>query len=211
MQGYIETLLIRDDRLSDAERREYLEVAARHAAHLNRLVSELFELTKLENLSMIPVSEPFSIAELLQDIGQEFELLARQRQIRLIVDEPRDNVYVNGDIGLIQRVLENLIENALRHTPKGGSVKIALAPGTRHVEVTVADSGCGIRSEQVSRIFERFYRAEGETGSGQPSAGLGLAIVKRILELHNSTIRVASEVDVGTSFTFELPRPQRVA
>lgn len=211
MQGYIETLLIRDDRLSKEERRQFLEVARKHSVRLSRLVSELFELSKLDNLSLIPSTDPFSIAELLQDIIQEFQLLAQQKDIKLLLQNNGDNIIVNGDIGLIQRVLENLIENALRHTSAGGLIRISLAPKSKHVDVTVSDSGCGIDQEQVSHIFERFYRIENGDRSKTGSAGLGLAIVKRILELHDSTIKVTSEVNVGTSFTFDLPTEEKVA
>ena len=211
MQGYIETLLIRDQRLSADEKRQYLEIARKHAVRLSKLVSELFELSKLENLSLIPSPEPFSITELLQDIVQEFQLLARSKNVELALNDDSANVIVHGDIGLIQRVLENLIENALKHTGPGGTINIHLASKPQHVNVTVSDSGCGIKQENVSRIFDRFYRIDGNEQSANGSAGLGLAIVKRILDLHDSTIRVTSEVDVGTSFSFDLPTRQRAA
>lgn len=211
MQGYIETLLIKEERLDQGQRRQYLEIARKHAVRLSRLVSELFELSKLDNLSLVPTTEPFSITELLYDSVQEFQLSAKQKNVELVLENATDNIMVHADISLIQRVLENLIENALRYTPSNGVVKISLSPKSEHVNITVSDNGCGIEKEKVSRIFERFYRVEEGDRSKTGSAGLGLAIVKRILELHNSSISVDSQVNVGTSFTFDLPKILKAA
>ena len=101
------------------------------------------------------------------------------------------------------RVLENLLRNALKHTPRGGHITIKLDPRPNHVAVSVADTGCGIQPEDLDHIFDRFYRAETKATGG--SSGLGLAIVKRILDLHGSRITVESTVDQGTVFAFDLP------
>ena len=211
MQGYIETLLIKDKQLSASERQRYLTIARKHAVHLSRLVAELFELSKLDNLTLAPTPEPFSITELLQDIVQEFQLSASSKKVALVFDNNLENLIVQGDIGLIQRVLENLIENALRYTESGGRIEIMLTTDADHVRVTVRDSGCGIEESKLKKIFERFYRVEQSGPEKVGSAGLGLAIVKRILELHDSTITVDSKIDVGTSFSFDLPMPDRLA
>ena len=112
---------------------------------------------------------------------------------------------VHGDIGLMQRVLENLIENALRYTPKGGRITFALVPDGEKVMVKVADTGCGIPKEELTHVFDRFYRLEKSRYDGSSSAGLGLAIAKRILELHGSPINVDSQLNKGTTFTFYIP------
>ena len=105
-----------------------------------------------------------------------------------------------GDIGLIERVLENLIENALRYTPSGGTVTLALSQQEHQVLVRITDTGCGIPEQDLPYIFDRFYRV----GRHQRSegAGLGLAITKRILELHGSWVEVDSSVKVGTTIAF---------
>ncbi len=211
MQGYIETLLIKDKQLTVTERQRYLTIARKHAVHLSRLVAELFELSKLDNLTLAPTPEPFSITELLQDIVQEFQLAAANKNVALVFDNNLENLIVQGDIGLIQRVLENLIENALRYTESGGSIEIMLKTDASNVNVTVQDSGCGIEQSKLKKIFDRFYRVEQSGPEKVGSAGLGLAIVKRILELHDSRITVDSKVDVGTSFSFDLPIPNRLA
>lgn len=204
MQGYVDTLFIKDATLSPAERRRYLEITRKHAAHLSRLVADLFELARLDAASVDPVFERFSLAELLQDVAQEFELEAQRHGVTVTVESVRERSRVVADIALIQRVLENLIRNALRFTPRGGRIVVRIEPRPSRVAVTVADTGCGIPAEDLPRIFERFFRRGGEAPD-ESSTGLGLAIVKRILDLHGSRITVTSRVDVGTRFEFTLP------
>ena len=112
---------------------------------------------------------------------------------------------VFADIGLMQRVLENLLRNALKYTPGDGTITISLDKRPGCVAVAVADTGCGIAEHELDRIFDRFYRSEqGEEGRSN-SAGLGLAIVKRILDLHGSRITVSSKLNQGTRFEFDIP------
>jgi len=110
---------------------------------------------------------------------------------------------IYGDIAMMQRVLENLLENGLRHTPEGGRISIRVDVESGKVVVQISDTGCGIPGEEVPRIFERFYQRD--KIADNPGAGLGLSIVKRILELHGSVIRVKSELDRGTTFSFAMP------
>ena len=203
MHGYVETLLIKNDSLSAGERKRYLEIARKHTQHLARLVEDLFELSKLDSASVRPLLEYFSLAELLQDVTQEFELEAEQKGVTIAVDAPTDSSTVYADIGLMQRVLENLIRNALKHTPQGGRINIDLDKRPGCVAVAIADTGCGIPEKDLDRVFDRFYRIE--RSGGDASAGLGLAIVRRILDLHGSRITVTSEVNRGTCFEFALP------
>ena len=203
MRGYLETLLLKKDELSAEEQDHYLQTALLHSQRLGCLVEELFELARLDSCESVVYSEPFSMGELAQDVAQSFQLRAEQKSIRLDVNLNQQVPLVYGDIGMIQRVLENLIENGLRHTPAGGRVSINVDLDSTNVVVRVADSGCGIPPQDVSRIFERFYQ-QNKNNSDSHSAGLGLAIVKRILELHGSVIKVRSQLNQGTTFTFEL-------
>ena len=179
--------------------------SANHAKHLGSLIEALFELAKLDSSRMSPEFEQFPLMELVQDVMQMFELQAREKSISLSIEPPRTPVTVYADIGLIQRVLENLIGNALKYTPRNGNVTISVAGQSEHVEVRVSDTGLGIPEKDLDRIFDRFYRAEQGEESLANSSGLGLAITKRILELHGSEIRVTSELKAGTAFEFELP------
>ncbi len=205
LQGYIETLLIKDDVLDASGRRDYLETAIRHCQRLNKLVSELLELARLDASEVKPARETFSLPELVQDIVQKFRLKAHEKNIRIEADLHPHLPFVNGDIALIERVLENLIENALRYTPSNGFVALELSPAERGVRVRVHDNGCGIASEELPRIFDRFYQLDKSRNSNPGSSGLGLAIAKRILELHGSNIAVDSALGRGTTFAFELP------
>ena len=202
MQGYLETLLIKDAQLSTEERRKYLGIAHQHTNQLTRMVADLFELAKLDSGATNPEVETFPIAELLQDVIQEFSLLAVDKGVTLNGTNARSAITVSGDIRLLQRVLENLISNALRHTPAGGCIDIELQDLGQAVQVEVVDTGTGIAPEMLPNIFER-YASGGEDHDG---SGLGLAIVKRILELHDSQIQVTSKLNEGTRFSFALER-----
>jgi len=205
MHGYVETLLIKNDELSPGERREYLEIARKHTQRLGDLIGDLFELSKLDSASIHPSLEAFPLAELLHDTVSEFGLDAKKRNIDLAIEAPNDPSIVYADIGLLQRVLENLIRNALKFTPTGGKISIRLENKPGAIAVAIEDTGCGIAEEDLEHVFDRFYRAENSTQEGTNNAGLGLAIVRKILDLHGSRITVSSQVDQGTCFAFDLP------
>ena len=116
-----------------------------------------------------------------------------------------------GDIGLIQRVLENLVRNAIRFAPEDGEVTISISAQPESVAIAVTDNGPGIPDHDIPRIFDRFYRSADDSAARQDSSGLGLAIVKRILDLHGSRITVTSKLHEGTRFEFELPIIERAA
>lgn len=208
LHGYLETLSLKEGKLAPGEQKQYLEIALRHSERLGRLVSELFELAKLDARETELHRELFSMAELVQDVVQEFQLEAERKNIALHAELPEGLPTVEADIALVERVLENLIENALRHTPEKGSVTVALDRRNGSIGVEVADTGCGIAEDELPRIFGRFYRvqrAEGGELAERCGTGLGLAITKRILELHGTTIEVTSRIGRGSSFRFLLP------
>ena len=204
MRGYLETLQLKHADLSVDEQQQYLQTALSHSQRLGRMVEELFELARLDSCESVVFSEPFSMCELVQDVTQKFQLRAREKSIQLNASLNPDAPLVYGDIAMMQRVLENLLENGLRHTPAGGSISIGVEVESGNIVVQVTDTGCGIPAEDVPRIFERFYQQD-KHRSGSNSAGLGLAIVKRILELHGSVINVSSDLESGTTFSFRIP------
>lgn len=204
MLGYIETLLLKHDELDANQRQDYLEVTRNHGQRLGRLVGDLFELTKLDNNAVHPHIEAFSIAELAQDIVQDFRLAAEKKDIELGVEGKLDDAQVLADIRLIERVLENLLENALRHTPRHGKIVISIARQHERIGITVRDTGSGISEQDLPFIFERYFHARETRSQELKSTGLGLAIVKRILDLHRSNISVESGTRHGTAFTFSL-------
>ena len=200
LQGYIDTLLLKEGQLSVDEQRHFLQIAARHSERLAKLVDELFELAKLDARTMPLRREPFAMGELVQDVVQKFQLRAETAGVRLETAFPRDLPLVSGDIALIERVLENLIDNALRYTPAGGSVTVVLISLDGKLTVRVIDTGSGIADEQLPFVFDRFWRGADPHGG----AGLGLAIAKRIVELHGGTLVVTSRVGEGTAFGFSI-------
>jgi len=204
LHGYLETLSLKEATLAPSERAEYLAAATRHSERLSRLIDQLFELAKLDAGETRPRPELFSMAELVQDVVQEFQLRAAEKSVRLEAELGVDFPFVEADIGMMERVLENLVENALRHTPERGRVTVRLSSDGELLHVEVQDTGCGIAAEDLPRIFERFYRA-GTNGSPSGGSGLGLAISKRILELHGCRIAARSAPGQGTTFAFGVP------
>jgi two-component system OmpR family sensor kinase len=206
LKGYLETLQMKAETLSGEEKNRYVEIATRHAERLGRLVEELFELAKLDANEVRLNCEPFSPAELIQDVIQKFQLRAREKDITLDYRLQGTVPFVSADIGLIERVLDNLIENALRYTPAHGHITISLLPEQDKVVVEITDNGCGIEEHELSHVFERFYRPR--QNDDRAGAGLGLAIAKRIVELHGGVIRARSLRNRGTTFWFQLPAAQ---
>jgi signal transduction histidine kinase len=141
----------------------------------------------------------------MQDVVQTFRLAAEDRQVQLEVALPEDPPQVSADIGLMARVFNNLIENALRYTPAGGRVRLSLSTEKSAVAIRLSDTGCGIAPEDLPHVFERFYRARQDPSQHSHGGGLGLAIAQRILELHGSRIQVDSTLKLGTTFAFLLP------
>lgn len=198
LHGYLETLALKHGELTPAEEREYLATATRHSERLGKLISELFELAKLDARELQLERETFSLAELVQDVVQEFKLRAAEKGITLEATLDSGPSIVSADIRLVERVVENLVENALRFTPQGGCVTVCLSG----LKLEVRDTGCGIPPGEIPQIFDRFYRTE--TGRRSGGSGLGLTIAKRILDLHGSRIEVESQPGRGTAFAFEL-------
>ena len=206
LQGYLETLLLKERDLSPDERRQYLETAVKQSRRLGKLVGDLFELAKLECREVQPEPEPFALSELMQDVVQKLDLVAHQRGVHLSAAVSPDAPFVNADVGMMERVLVNLVDNALRFTPAGGSVSLSLAEEPDQVVVRVADTGCGIAPDELPQLFNHSYRLTKVSRHHPESTGLGLAIAKRILELHGGTIRVESQLNSGATFSFSLPK-----
>lgn len=211
LQGYLETLLAKEQSLPAAERRRYLESAIKHTVGLGALISQLFELGKLESKEIRPALGPFSPSELCQDVAQRLELIARERRVHLRAELAPDVPSAVGDVELIDRVLMNLVENALRYTPEGGSVSLTCFAADSKVVMQVSDTGEGIPKDDLPHIFERHYRADSSAHRATDGAGLGLAIAQGILSLHASSLRVESGAREGTVFSFDLRQVEKTA
>jgi two-component system OmpR family sensor kinase len=203
LRGYLETLMLKTDVLPVEQRRNYLGIAYKHSERLTQLIADLFELSKLDARETLPTMEPLGIGELAQDVVQQFQLRAGEKSIQLRCDPVEALPLVSADIGMMERVLENLLGNAIDHTPEGGSIIVTLDKQDNGVAVNIRNSGEGINQDDIPHLFERFYQSPEKRGGG--GAGLGLAIVKRILELHESNITVTSTPGEETTFSFNLP------
>ena len=205
IHGYIETLLIKSESLNKEEREKYLKTVLTSTDRLKNLVEELFELSKLEAKQTKPNPEPFSITELVQDIGHKYFIIAEKKGIQFQCLLPRDLPLIVADIALIDRVIQNLVDNAIKFTPSGGTVKIELQKHFNIVNVSIADTGEGIADEDIPHIFDRYNKGSQKNMFQNDGAGLGLAIVKKILEVHDLSISVSSKQHEGTAFSFQLP------
>lgn len=203
LHGYLETLALKGDRLAPEDRARYLEIACDHSSKLGKRVAELFELAKLDARETRPQRERFSLAELVQDVLQKFRIEAGRKNVRLLTERDHDLPFVTADIAMIERVLENLLANAIRHTPVDGRITVTIDRDGDAIRLRVRDTGDGIPPEELPHVFERFYRCKHD--ERDEGSGLGLAIAKRIVVLHGGTIRAASEPGEGAIFTIRLP------
>ena len=203
IHGYVETLSLKRKELSDADREKYLGIILKSTDRLKDLVSELFQLSQLEARQVEPKLETFTIADLINDLTARYQIMAKTKNVRLSSKIESQNTVVMADLALMERVLQNLLDNALHHTPENGEINLSLSAAKGKVNVAVSNTGEGIPEDEISQIFDRYYTkggAKGKTGSG-----LGLAIVKNILEIHNSVIQVRSKIKDKTTFFFDLP------
>ena len=201
LHGYLETLLLKDATLEPSERRRYLHIAIDQSRKVGELAQSLFELARLEYGFVQPDFESFTMVDLVQDVFQKFELRAESRQVALKATFPPQLPPVRGDFGLIERALSNLLDNALRHTPQGGSIEVTLTSMGNEQQVMVTDTGPGIAPEMREAIFQRPF----VVGGARRDGGLGLRIVHRILELHERSIELVDLSDPGAAFRFSLP------
>ncbi len=206
MQGYLETLRIKEDTLTEKEKAKYLLIVHDSTKKLSTLIDQLFQYAKLEANIIVPEKERFRIDELASDIITTYQLKADKRNISLQLEASHSSsLSVFADIALTERVLQNLLNNAFKFTPDGGNITIQLKEYNDLVKVQVRDSGIGITTEDQQYIFERYKQLEKE-GVTKNGMGIGLAIVKKILELHQSTIEVTSKLGEGSVFQFSLPK-----
>lgn len=207
LHGYLETLSLKDATLTAEDRRRYLGIALDQSRKVGGLAQSLLELVRLEHGFVQPVLERFSLTDLVQDIFQKFELTAEARRVELKAVFAANVTTACADLGLIERVLTNLFDNALRHTPPGGEIELSLHAAGAFIEVTVSDSGPGIAADLREGLFLRPFTLGGSRRDG----GLGLSIVHRILQLHGRDIQLIDLPGRGATFRFSLAVDQRTA
>jgi len=203
MRGYLESLKLKGDGLSDAERTEFLQIALAQGERLSRLIDDLFELAALDAREKEPQSEPFAPAELIHDVARKHRPAAEAEGIAIEVDVPRDAPFVVGDLAMTERVLDNLIDNAIAHAPGGGTIELGALAEAGRLQIIVADNGPGIPDRDKDKLFEPFSR--GEQGDARGHAGLGLAIAKRLMDLQGGGLVARDRDPTGAEFVVTLP------
>ena len=203
IQGFAETILMKDNTLNEEERKKYLEIILQNSENLSKLVNDLFELSKLESNPQMMHPEPLQVAELVQDVADKFQVLAKEKNISINTIYSKSLPLVYADIQMTDRVFQNIIDNAIKYCNANDVVTIQLELLKNAVKVKISDTGRGIAEEELPYIFTRYYK--GKKTNGSNSTGLGLAIVKKILDLHKSKIEVFSKINQGTRFEFNLP------
>ncbi len=206
IQGYILTLL--EGGLEDPNiNRLYLTRTEKSIDRMISIVEDLESINKLETGELKPHFSVFDIVKIVEDVFEMEQRLSKERSISLLLnDKPDKPLMVKADRKRIIEVLTNLVVNAIKYGKKGGFVKVGFYDFDDKMMIEVSDNGIGIDKKDLPRIFERFFRVDKSRSREQGGTGLGLSIVKHIIEAHNQTINVQSEINEGTTFTFTLDK-----
>jgi PAS domain S-box-containing protein len=184
------------------KQQEVLQACREDCERLDRLMRALLDLSRIESGESAPQLAPVRVKELIDTAADSLRVQAEVKGVNLKINAPPDLPTVCADRAQIERVIDNLISNAVRHTDRGGEIQINAAPRDGYVAISVTDTGRGIPREYLPRIFEKFVQVPSAPAGG---AGLGLAISKSIIEAHGGQISVQSDMGHGTTFTFTLP------
>jgi two-component system phosphate regulon sensor histidine kinase PhoR len=204
-QGFVHTLL--DGAVNDKTvRNKFLKKAARSLDGLDMLVQDLLTLSHIETGQIKMHFENIDLYRLTEEVFEQFENKTEKKGVSLRIGNSFQRVIVQADWQRISQVMTNLISNAIKHSFDGDEVTVSFEIGKKNVTVYVKDTGEGIPSEHVNRIFERFYRVDKSRSREKGGTGLGLAIVKHILEGHNTRAEVESVPGKGSTFKFKLPK-----
>ena len=195
--------LLRTGNGTAEERQEYARNIEEAAGRLSDLISNILRLNKLENQRIDPEMETCDLCAQLEECILQYEELWDEKDLELEI-EMEDRAFVQADRSLLELVWNNLLSNAGKFTEPGGTVTVRQRTAKGYVEVSVADTGCGMAPESLRHIFDKFY--QGDTSHSREGNGLGLALVRRILILMNGEIQVESKEGEGSVFTVRLPR-----
>ena len=189
--------------ITEEEKKEYAKAISEAARRLAQLITNILKLSKLENQQIFPQKEEFDLGEQLCQSLLQFEDIWEQKGLNIETDI-EDDVRIRSDAELLSLVWNNLISNAVKFTPDGGTIGVSLKTEGDLLEVSVSDTGCGIQPEVGQHIFEKFY--QGDTSHATQGNGLGLALVKRVVDILGGEIGVRSVLGQGTTFTVKCKR-----
>jgi signal transduction histidine kinase len=206
MNGYIETLQLQGDALSSEDKAKFMAICMRNMNNLKQLIDQIFELAYLEGGQVSLACEPVVLGEFLHDIVTKFSLAAKDKNISINVEPKQFECFVNTDLAKLERVLSNLIDNAIRHTPGNGNVTIRATTADKYIILGVEDTGIGIKAGELKDIFLPRYQASNSRKEAGHNVGLGLAISQKLVLLLGSTLQVKSRPGEGTCFSFSLKK-----
>jgi len=203
IQGYVSTLI--DGGLYDETiNMEYLKRADKSVDRMINIIDDLETISQLESGSLLLDNEKFDVVALVKDVSEQLELAASKKNIKIVIEDETKRIKVVADKFRIRQVFANLLTNSIKYGKENGTTKLKFKQIEDTVVVDISDDGIGIEERHLPRLFERFYRIDKGRSREQGGTGLGLAIVKHIIEAHEQHITVASQVGVGTTFTFTL-------
>jgi two-component system, OmpR family, phosphate regulon sensor histidine kinase PhoR len=204
IKGFTETLL--DGAIHDSVKGpQYLATIEKHTDQLTNLVNDLLELSRLESHAGLPQFAPVELGSVVRKAAELLQPAARKKDHRLSVEVPPELPPVAGDPDYLERAVANLLENAVKYTPPGGTVRVSAASEGDWVVVEVTDNGIGIPAIDLPRIFERFYRVDRSRSREMGGTGLGLSIVKHVVQAHGGSVEVSSRPGAGSCFRLKLP------
>jgi signal transduction histidine kinase len=188
------------------EYQESLTLIQEEAERLSRIVEDLFILARQPIQSPTAlIKEPVSLTEVVKDCARAAQVLASRKGVRLRLENDSTSIALNADEELIKRMILNLLDNAVKYTPEGGEISLALEKHNGSAEIVVRDTGIGLSQTDQQRVFDRFYRVDKARSRALGGAGLGLSIVRSIVEAHGGNITVDSTPRHGSTFTVSLP------
>jgi len=204
IKGYAETLL--DGALKEDQAFQFVQVIKRHTDRLTKIVEDLLMLSKIETKEFQLKTESISLPNLMDDIIDFLKEPAEKKKISLSRHETPSSLAIRADRSYLEQILINLLDNAIKYTPEGGRVIVSAAEkDSKDIQFSIEDNGIGIPKEDLSRIFERFYRVDKGRSKELGGTGLGLSIVKHLVQAHGGKVWVESQLAKGSTFYFSLP------
>lgn len=202
IRGFIEGIL--DETIPPERQNDYLVIVRDEAKRLNRLVNDLLDLARMESGEIKISYKDFNINELIRRCIIKLENFIVDKNLQIEANFGQEDLYVNADVDAIERVVINLMHNAIKFTGDGGIIKLSSWRQRGKIYVSVEDNGVGIDKEELPLIWDRFYKSDKSRSRDKTGTGLGLAIIKNIINEHKQEINVESELGIGTKFTFTL-------
>lgn len=190
---------------SEEEKNEFLDIIENEADHISNLLDDMMDLSKIEEGKIDLNKEDINLNLLSEEMIRRTQMRASQKGLELNLDVPKSPIYLYCDKSRMEQIFTNLIENAVRYTEKG-EISLAVQELSNTIQISIADTGIGIEQEDIPYLFERFYRVDKSRSRAHGGTGLGLSIVKNLVELHDGSIEVQSEVNVGTTIVLTFPK-----